>query len=271
MKSEAFVCLGLLNMGNNLCNIGLIRYLSTKYKIVTVAVLEKYYESIKELYQDNKKINFIVFKNLEEIIPKYGSNKINKYSKFMDIYLDFIYQDKYIPKLQKVIPFITYTELNLHPSIFWEYFSVPDTENSNKLYQLVENMDYAFVHTNFSLGKLLNTEDIEKHLNISKNDILIIDPNINHYDKNHKFYDLANQFIFKPTILTYKKTIMKTNRLLLTDSSFFCLACQLELNCKEPLLYLRDRSELFYKRYIDFLNHKYLKEGLKRTKFKIIE
>jgi len=43
MNKKAFICLGIDNIGNNFCNVGLVRYLSTKYEIIYLAVSEKYY------------------------------------------------------------------------------------------------------------------------------------------------------------------------------------------------------------------------------------
>ena len=271
MNKKAFICLGIDNIGNNFCNVGLVRYLSTKYEIIYLAVSEKYYLSVKEFYPDLKnKIIYIVFNDSKIIKDEYSKNKMENYISNSDLYIDFIYKKKIIKKKDRIIPFITYTYLNLNPSIFWEYFYVPDTDESNKLFELIDNIKYAFIHSTYSQGQVFKINEIEKYLNISKDNTLIIDPNINHYNKKHKYYELANKFIYKNTILTYKKTIINADKLFLTDSSFFCLASQLNLKCKEPLLIFRYNNDLHYKRNIDWLNHKYLKKGLIRPKFKVI-
>lgn len=167
-----------------------------------------------------------------------------------------------------VIPFDKYIYHNIEPSSCWSFFKLP--ENNDKTYKLLEKHDYAFVHTSYSLGTIINIDMIENILKISKDTTLIIDPNINHYPKNHTFYNLANKFIEFQYILDYVNVMKNAKYILITDSSFFMLGSQLELKCENPYVYLRKRTKQFKMRYIDFINHKYLEKTLKRPKFTVI-
>ena len=114
-----------------------------------------------------------------------------------------------------------------------------------------KNIKYLFIHNSASNGKIFNEELIEKKLNINRNDIIFINPNYNIYCKDHKFYEISNIFVNKP-ILSYIKTIINSEYIILTDSSFFCLSLNLPIKTKNCFYISRgkvDYSYLYDKKY----------------------
>lgn len=265
-NKTAYVCIGLDNVGDNIVNIGIVRYLSSMYEIVYLAVLSKLYDTVSQFYLDNENIKILKFDSKIDAI-KYNTGNDDLYVSYK-----YILKQKEMKHFKKnfggVIPFFIYTSFGIPPCVFWEYFKIPDIKTPN--IDLLTNKKYAFVHTCYSLGELIKVSDIEKIYNISKDDVIIIDPNINHYDVNDKFYSIASKFIELKTILQYKDLISNADYIYLSDSSFFMLASQLELKCKNPYVYLRKRTNSFRDRYNDYINHKYLKEGLNKGKFTIL-
>jgi len=87
----------------------------------------------------------------------------------------------------------------------------------------------------------------------------VINPNNNIYNKVDPFFELANEFLNHP-LSFYISTIINANKIILTDSSFFCLAINLPIKTQECYLKSRqnrDYSYLYKKKYFDsILNRK---------------
>lgn len=85
---QVYFCEGLACIGDNIINIGMVRYLRTKYDTVYVAVLNKYYESIKMFYIDDDNICVMPFDTIENAI------KYQYEIKYHDIYMSIKYKIK---------------------------------------------------------------------------------------------------------------------------------------------------------------------------------
>lgn len=83
----------------------------------------------------------------------------------------------------------------------------------------VPDIPYVFSHSSSSDGT---------HLDFTKkwkaDDIFTIDPNRNVYPPDHRWFDLAEQYLNHP-ILRYAELIKHATEIHVTDSSFYCLAC----------------------------------------------
>ena len=148
----------------------------------------------------------------KDIISTHGHNIVNSYVKWDPLKL----------------PYTFYTTVDLSSDIYWEYINIPDTVESNTLYDGIGDIPYVFVVNTMSSGPIFDMDTLIEQQGIECNETLIVNPNINFYNKSHKFYDIANTFVNKP-ILSYKKTIENASSIIITPSSFFCFAIQLDI------------------------------------------
>lgn len=226
---EAFL-LSHLGLGDNIMCIGMVNYLTQYYDKVHVVCKSKYYNNMLMLHK-NDKINYLRVNNDENISPRFGFNKqsFDKVTSKWDVFLcglhifDGIYHNNF--------PLGFYDDLEIDRNIFWTHFSINKLPESLELYKKVENIKYIVVHNISSTGKVFNSKQvIEKY---GDNSLLIINFNENEYKVGHKYYEIAQEFINKP-LAYYKEVIENAEYIFLTDSSFFCLAIQLDIktdNC----------------------------------------
>ncbi len=261
-QKKAFITTHL-GVGDHITTIGMVRYLSTCYDKVTVVCLKKNEKNVRSFYSNDKNIEFYPVSRIKDINVRYGFSlkKLNKITEGMDLYV--CGYNNFRRKLNIYdLPFCFYDEINIPTSIFWDYFYLPNNESSNKLYKLLENnTNYIFVHTDSSYGRLFSIEYVEKKLKINRNDILMINPCYNIYDKNHKFFDLANKFV-NHILIDYINTIINAEYIVVSDSSFMCMALNLEIKTDKCFYVGRNRT------YEHLYNDKYIfNKNLKRQKF----
>ena len=198
-----------MGMGDVISTIGMTRYLSFKYDEVEIMCKPQYLDNTKMIYSDNK-----------NIIP------VTKFTS--------IHGDKYFSGLHKPdghcpfdeTPFCFYDDVNMERNICFDYFHLPEVKESQELYNAVKDIKYVFVHSEISnIGKKFCIEDY-----FDKNDILILQVNQNVYEKEHKFYNIAEKFVNKP-LLFYIRTIENAEHVYITDSVFLCLCMHLHMKC----------------------------------------
>ena len=260
---KAFV-LSHLGLGDNITALGMVRYLSTCYDEIVVVSTNQHKKNVELFYQDDSSITVHAVEN-DKTLPILSGHiedfpEFEKYTKNYSRYLLGCYnlENKFI---SKNLPFVFYEQVNINPKFFWEYFYIPTIDGSLKLYDEVKNTDYVFVHNTSSTGIVFNINLVEEKLNLDRNKILFINPDLNCYKENHKFFELAQKFIgFK---LSYYVEIIKNAQYnIMADSSFMCLSLNLEINNDNNYYCSRgvDYSKLYSEKY--FINNP------KKKKFK---
>jgi GNAT superfamily N-acetyltransferase len=252
-----------LGLGDLICNIGAIRYLSTLYDEVKVVVKRKDYKNIQLLLCDDKSISFYILESndsgelsmLEGAPYEVWANATEGNT----CYLSGFYSETNTPN--DILPFNFYIDYNINTEIFWTYFFVPTLSESNDLFAKVKDIKYVFMHAIASSGKVFSVEKIEGMLNISKDSILILNPNENMYPVGHPFYELANEMVNHP-LAYYKTTIENASIIVCCDSSFFCLSMNLALNAEKCYYISRDT-----RRYEHIWNEFKPPESLAKKKF----
>lgn len=222
---------------------GMVNYFTTLYEEVKLVVNIDYLENMKTLFKHNNKVVFTATK-------RYGYNGIPLIS---DDLMKII-KESYDVKLLGIhnlsikkkegwannLPFCFYDEANIPYDVFWNYFKIPEINDT--LYKiLVKNniTNYVFTHTQVGFGNILfDINTIENTFKVNRDDTFIVCANKNLYDRNHKFYNLAEQFVNKP-IFEYIHVIINANYIILSDSSFFCLTLKLPTKVKE--IYIKSR------------------------------
>jgi hypothetical protein len=242
-------------LGDHINTISMCNYLLNQYDIVYHLCKEYVYKNVKLFYRDTNKI--IVYKlNID-----FGENFVTDilFNIIKNIYvLGFHQSNIYIKKLinkniygltkkfnPNYIPYSFYEQVDINPNIFYEYMILPNYLENNLLYELIKDIPYYFISNNSSNGDTFSIDNIIKKMKINIDDILIINPVKNIYNNNHKYYNLANNFIMKPLIY-YIKTIKNASKIILSNSCFMCLT--LNIKCKTNDIYYispHDYSYLF--------------------------
>ena len=232
-----------LGLGDNITSIGAIRYLSTCYDKVIVVCKNKNANNVKLFYSDDADIEIFPVEDDKDISPNYGFpiDKFNEKVKNCHLYLCGNHLiGKKCHSYVNSIPFNFYKDFDIEYKYFWKYFYIPECNESKELFNKL-NMSYIFIHNTASTGEVFSLNYIEKKYNINKNNILIINPNKNHYEQHDKFYNISQMFINLPLVY-YIDTIINANKIFLSDSSFFCLALNLYIKTKDCYYYSRENS-----------------------------
>lgn len=226
---KAFI-LTNLELSDNINTISMVRYLSTCYDEVIVVCKNVNKKDMEYFYQDDNSIKIYGVDNEKDISPNYGFNKekFNEITKDYSLYLCGNHNLSGVKCNYKNLPLCFYEQVNLNPNIFWDYFYTPIIQEANYLYKKISKINYVFIHNTTSSGKVFEIDLVEKKLNLDKEKILFINPNLNCYEEKDNFYELANEFIGHK--LSYYTEIIKNAEYnILCDSSFMCMAINFEL------------------------------------------
>jgi hypothetical protein len=275
--------LGHLGLGDHLTCVPLVRYLATQFDFVTVVCFKKNLGNLQLIYKDDKTINFYPTESEEKISPRYGLcrrefqritsgfevfacgfHKVR--SPFFSKVIGRLYELKgKLPKTFLPFYFIFsrvikrlfrtdmmpmtflsfYRDLNFSPFIFFSHHHIPDTIESDHIFELISSFNYTILHCSNSHGLVIEVEKIIEQLNIDINLTLLLDININLYPPDHKWHPIANHFI-NQSLPFYKKSLINAQNLILTDSSLFCMAISLPLKCNNFFYLTRDNKMMSY-------------------------
>lgn len=232
-KHDSAIVIGNGGLGDMVTYVGMVNYLSTIYDKVIVSCQEKYAEHARKMYyksnialytfQNEYKTmhylyNDIIHRDIYDVYAfgNYGAKKLD-----IDAYKKLMHDDT-IKNIIEAYPISYYNDVDIPFKYAWEYFKVVyPLEIESKYKELFElNVPYIVTHTISSNAHI----DIFELRHLDKEQYLIIDINKNHYDKEHKFHDIAEKFINLPCITYYQKLIMNSHELYLIDSCLFALA-----------------------------------------------
>jgi hypothetical protein len=235
-----------IGLGDHIDMIGAVRYLSQFHTQIHVPCYKHNIKTLSEFYSDNPKIVLLVIDQEWYSKNWINTSKLedNKQYELID-YSQSDYSVVYRAGCFKVkrndmwpdyeIPKCYYKDLGLDLSIEHSYFHIPENLQSKQLYELVKDIPYIFIQQKSSdhLTPLV-TWDI--------NETFTIDPNINFYPKEHRWYELASHFVNKP-FPHYTDTIIHASQVHVVNSSFRCLAAHLPLEATVKKCYNRETGE----------------------------
>ena len=148
---------------------------------------------------------------------------------------------------------------------FWNYFHIHRPPQSQALFKKLGSINkYIFVHNSSSTGEAFGIAEIEKKCKFDKNKTFVVNPCINIYKKDDPFFELAESFLNHP-LPFYVDLIINANKVIMTDSSFFCLAMNLPIKTSQCYLKSRDSRDYSY-----FYNKKYYESSLDKSIFQIL-
>ena len=245
-KPKTAFVLTHLGLGDNITMIGGVRYLSTCYDKVLVVCKEHNKKNMELFYSDDETIEIYPVINDQYISPNYGFpyEKFKEITKNMDLYIagNHCLTKKYEPNTY--LPFNFYRDMGINHKYFREYFHINIPQESKSLFNKLNKVgNYIFIHNYASTGEVFKIENMEKQLEFNKNNTMVVNPCINIYNKKDPFYLLAQRFINHP-LPFYIDIIINASKVIMTDSSFFCMAMNLPLISKE--IYLKSRNNFDY-------------------------
>jgi hypothetical protein len=259
-KLKKCFILSHLGLGDHGHNIGVIRYLSTKYDESIVVCKNSNLKNMELFFKDDKDIKFHTCDTDANISPNYGFpiEEFRKVTEGMDLYLCGTH--KFFKHVPYDYPFCYFDQLKLPYEIYWDYGYYPKTEISHKVNEILKGTKYVFIHNTCSYGQVFEVSKVEEKLNLNRDEIIFISPCVNIYPENHKFNNLAEK-ILDYRLSDYITTIENAEYVILSDSSFFGLAVQLKIKTEKCYYYSRDLDyDHLYKKY------KY-KDSLQKRKF----
>lgn len=247
-KPKTAFVLTHLGLGDNITAIGAVRYLSTCYDKVFVVCKERNRRNIELFYSDDETIEIYPVVNDNHISPQMGFNynSFKQITKNMDLYLAGAHCLTKQPEPYTDLPFNFYKDMGIDKKYFRSYFYINPLPESQALFEKLKSVNhYIFLHNLSSTGKAFEIEEMEKNFGFNKNHTLVINPCSNMYNKNDPFYILAQSFINHP-LPFYVDLIINANKVIMIDSSFFCMAINLPIVSKEIYLKSRDNRDYSY-------------------------
>ena len=266
-KPKTAFVLTHLGLGDNITAIGAVRYLSTCYDKVIVVCKEKNKRNMELFYGDDETIELYPVVNDNHISPRMGFNynSFKQITKNMDLYLAGAHCLTKQCQPFTDLPFNFYRDMGINEKYFWNYFYIHRPPQSQALFKKLGSINkYIFVHNSSSMGVAFGITEIEKKCKFDKNKTFVVNPCINIYKKDDPFFELAECFL-NQALAFYIDLIINANKVIMTDSCFFCLSMNLPLVTDEFYLKSRDSRDYSY-----FYNKKYYESSLKKHKFKII-
>ena len=259
-------------LGDNLFMIGATNYLLEFYDYVFLLCKHKYYSNVIEFFPQelNKRILVIPFNEnheTEQLLFIANHNRSTKDILICGCHNSYIQskitntkylkqtaeykQNKNIQKYEIVknmnldgYDFIEnfYRDIGLNLNHFVDYFKLPETEESIKLYNSIKQYKIIFTQIQSSTGHILNINNIiEKYKDNDEYIIICNDKNI--YRKGEKKWALAQKFVLNK-IINYYTTILNSYKIKIIDSCFTGIVLPLylgnKLNTKDVKIIKRD-------------------------------
>jgi len=238
-------------LGDNLFMVGALNYLLQFYNKIYFLCKNKYYENVKLFFIDTPNIICLPFDDIDEFnsITKIINQVYNNIN--IDIFICGVCHTCYLKSkinnplfLENIVPnknykidydtintnnynFIEnfYKDAKLNLTIFYDYFTLPSTNESIYLYNCVKQYrNIIFIQLSSSCGKKLNiTNLLKKYLHDEKTILICNDKNLYEHDNNSEHikqkYNTCNKFILNH-IVNYVDVIKNSSEIYIIDSCF---------------------------------------------------
>tara|TARA_Y100000389_G_scaffold196310_1_gene229042 strand:- start:13 stop:897 length:885 start_codon:yes stop_codon:yes gene_type:complete len=250
--------LGHLGMGDQFYINGMVRYLSTIYDEVLVICKSNTENNVKQIYSDDQSIKFLSVPSDRVISPAYGAS-ISMFNKLFANYKKYLlgFHKHGIPnkpcygkgEIIYDLPFSFYDDAQIDCQVFWDYFHVNKPDNSIILYNSIKQKNnvnkYIFIHNTSSIGEVFTLDYIIDKFTIDKQETLIVNPCKCMYDPKDDYYEMATKFLDLP-LLDYIDLIENAEMIIMSDSSFLCLAQHLEIKTDNCYIFCREEESYNY-------------------------
>lgn len=247
ISRKAFV-LTHLGLGDMITANGMVRYLSTNYEKVVVVCKRNNMKNVLSMYLDDPTIEVYPVADDSAISPNYGApiSLMNRIKETHDVYLAGSHVEGGRYRI-KDVPFSFYDDVHMNYSIFWQYFHVPTTTASKALLEQLKLRgitDYIIVHNSSSSGEVFSMDATLTTFRIDSDITLVINTSKNIYSPGHPFHEVAQLFVMEP-LINYKSVIENASKIIVSDSSLFCLAMNLTPQRLDTEGYLISRASSY--------------------------
>ena len=224
-KNALFV--GHLGLGDHMCLVGAVRYLSLDWDTMYVVCKRMYLKNVQRMYNDTPNIQCVPVDN-ENDMPYFAHHTSERLSCSKVFNSGIYFRPGDYPGDN--LPDDFYKDLGLDPEIQRTHFWI-----SPPVFSLEIPVPYIFVHQSASNKTVpLVTWDI--------NEQLTIDPNTNLYQEGHPWYRIAN-VCTDMLIADYTDIIINASEVHVLDSAFYCLARYLPLKASVNMCYDRETGK----------------------------
>jgi hypothetical protein len=222
-KGKCAFVLSHLGMGDHFFMNGAVRWLASHYDEVCVVVKEQYEKNLKALYSDEPAVSFYVIKDDSDISPKFGC-PFERFKEVVSKY-DFVGLCGYHRHSTPIenFPLSFYSDMNIPTDVIHTWSNIPSMGTES-----LDAIPHIFYHKKAS--------NFEAQIPVDTEECLVINPSQNMYTEGHRWYSVAEAWVGRP-ILDYVSIMKSSQKLLMTDSSFFCMALMMGL---QPELWSRD-------------------------------
>lgn len=207
------IVLGHQGMGDHLFLNGAIRYLATFYDEVCIVVHQKYHENLKVLYSTESAVTFHVIEKDSDFSPNFGAPK-EKFLEVASAYNSGFMLGYHGNNGVEDFPYSFYDELKIERRVMMDWTYLPVLRKADGL------PPFVFYHNKSSNSVAQIPIDIEEKL--------VLNPTENMYPVGHRWHELAAAWVGLP-FFDYTDLLRKADKILVTDSSFFCMSLLLKL------------------------------------------
>lgn len=239
-------------LGDNLYSIGAVKCLTQFYDIVYFLCKDNYYENCVSFFENDSKIKSLPISQKAEFQSAYSIVSPHYSNPNADIFIcgchksylkSKITNQEYINFTKKNVnqpinydlshdtitdenySFITgfYTDIGLNLNVFYDYWTLPETDKSVELYNSIKHYSkIIFVQNKCSDGRELNIQKLIIN-NLNDNTIIICN-DVNIYngldcEKYGEQKTLADNFV-RTKLLNYMTVIINANEIHIIDSCF---------------------------------------------------
>ena len=222
------IFIGHMGLGDVLNLNGAIRYAALDVDKLYVLCLDRNFKNIQTMFSDDPSI----------VLLNIGDTNWNtvRYFKTCTTYNGETVTKKYIsgdwlrPRTYQRLPDEFYTDLQFPVELKQKFakFNYPTSQLP------IPSVPYVFVHSMSS-----NTQVCKFPFTWDINTTFTVDPGRNHYHPGHPWHEEAKLYIDKP-LFEYKDVIENASEIHVNDSSFYCLACFMNLRATVKKVYERN-------------------------------
>lgn len=207
-----------LGVGDFINHIGAIRYFSLIYDELAIVICEKQAQTVSLLLGFDAAISFITYEYIQQFCHAPDHDFMKHFAESNGYVLLGGGHWSKLKSPFRDVPYNFYRDLGLDKSVYKDYFYIPEYKEQQDYLNLIlkKTNRIAFLH-------LIGTNRRVEYTKKKDDSIFYCDPNTNHYEPGHKYYELAQKLINLPLIY-YKGVMEAAEELYLIDSSFCTFA-----------------------------------------------
>ena len=252
-------------LGDNVAMNGAVHFLTKYYDKVYFLCKDIYIEQIEYLYKDYAGVVPIAFNSNNEyescimlLQDKYTNSDViicGCHKNYLETKITHpLLLEQPSCSYHKLFPtfywFIEmfYLDIGIPLSTYYDYYKLPEDISIIDLYNDLSKYKIVFFHTSMSNGSNVIDTSLLTNKYLDNEEYIFICANENLYPHNHHKFDIAQRYIYLPTIFHYVEIIKNSTIIRITDSSISCMILPLiksgEIKTRDIHIYNRLTGEI---------------------------